>query len=146
MSPCSMSCMWSSLCNRGKISSSLVSMSYSKIIVNYRGCGALNIIEFPPSSTCVWITFIDIINAFHLGSPYPHSYHHIPYFLRVDVQHAFHIPLVHMVTNSFVIATWHAFLFFPSWCLFFSSQGDEKGHQEIHIYFNWYTTSDWETL
>jgi hypothetical protein len=134
MSPCSMSCTWSFLHNKGKISSSLVSMSYSKTIVNYKGCSAFNINEFPPSSTCAWIAFIDIIVAFHLGSPYPHSYHHISYPLCVDVQHAFHILLVHMATNSFDIATWHAFLFFPSWCFsrFCSSPKDSHLLQSIH--------------
>jgi len=129
-----MSCTWSSLHNRGKISSSLVSMSYSKTIIKYRGCGAFNIIEIPPSSTCAWIAFIDIIDAFHLGSPYLHSYHCISYPLCVDVQHAFHIPLINMAISSFDIATWHAFLLFPSWCFsrFCSPPRDSHLLQSIH--------------
>ncbi len=66
----------------------------------------------PLSSTWAWIPSIYIINAFHLGSPCPRSYHHIPYPLHDNVQHAFHIPLICMATNPSNIATWHAFLLF----------------------------------
>jgi hypothetical protein len=38
----------------------------------------------PPFLVCTWITSINIIDAFHLNLFHLHSYHHIPYVLRVD--------------------------------------------------------------
>ncbi len=66
----------------------------------------------PLSYTWAWIAFVYIIDAFHLGSRCPRSYHRIPYPLHGNVQHAFHIPLICMATNPSNIATQHAFLLF----------------------------------
>jgi hypothetical protein len=80
----------------------------------------LALLIFPLSLACAWIPAIKIINAFHLGFSHPCSYHHIPYPLHVNVQHALCIPsLTCMAIDPFNIATWHAFLFFPFWYLFF---------------------------
>ncbi len=36
----------------------------------------------PPYYTWTWVTFVDVIDVFHLGLLHPHSYHHIPYVLH----------------------------------------------------------------
>jgi hypothetical protein len=88
--------------------------------------------SFLLSSDWTWIASLDIINVFHLGLPHPHSYHHIPYVICVEVQHGLHIPLTRLAIDQFDITTWHVFLFFhsPFLVFFFSSQGGEKGHQK----------------
>jgi hypothetical protein len=71
-----------------------------------------------------------------LGLPCPCSYHHIPYALRVF--------LYLYAINPFDITTWHAFLFFLSWCLYFLSRGGEKSHQKTHTHFYQYITRNWK--
>jgi hypothetical protein len=53
----------------------------------------------PPPSTWTWIASLNIINTFHLGLSRPHSYHHIPYALYIEVQRVLHIPLAWLVSN-----------------------------------------------
>jgi hypothetical protein len=79
-------------------------------------------------STWTWIASLDIINVFHLGLARPRSYHHIPHVISIKVQCDLRIPLVWLVVDPSDITTWHAFLFFHSWCLSFLPWGGEKGH------------------
>jgi len=67
---------------------------------------------FPPFSTWTWIASIHIIDVFHLGLLHPHSYQHILYVLRVDVQWALHIPLSQLTSNPSDIVILHVFLIF----------------------------------
>jgi hypothetical protein len=98
------------------------------------------------SLTWTWIASIDIIDVFHLSLPCRHSYHHILYTLRVDVQWTLHIPLYRLTSNPFDVVVWHVFLLFPSWCLSFLSRGGEKGHQKIHVHLRQYMGGNWDTL
>jgi hypothetical protein len=41
--------------------------------------------SFLPFLAWTWIASLDIINVLHLALPCPHSYHHIPYVLCVEV-------------------------------------------------------------
>ncbi len=65
----------------------------------------------PPSSTWTWIESINIIDVFHLGLPCPHSYQHIMYTLRIDVQWILYIPLFQLTSNPFDIVTLHSFCY-----------------------------------
>ncbi len=89
---------------------------------------------FPPSSTWTWIAFVDIINVFHMGLSCPHSYHHIPYVCRVDIQWVLHIFLSQLTFDLFDVTTWQIFLLFLSSCLSFPLWGGEKTHQEIGVH------------
>jgi hypothetical protein len=55
-------------------------------------------------------------------------------------------PFSELTIDPSDITTWHVFLLFHSWCLSFSPQGGEKGHQETHACLCRYMTRDWETL
>jgi hypothetical protein len=54
---------------------------------------------FHPFLAWTWITSLNIIDAFHFGLSHPYSYHYIPYFFHVEVQHALCIPLVQLAIN-----------------------------------------------
>lgn len=100
---CLVSCMQSSLCNKGKISLSPINMFCSQTIISYKGCNASRIIRFPhPSYIWTQITSMDIINAFHLGLPHLSSYHCIRYALHVQCAL---LCLICMIINPFNIAT-----------------------------------------
>jgi len=73
----------------------------------------------PPSLAWMWIASLNIINVFHLALPHPHSYHHIPYALRLKVLWALRIPLAWLAIDPSNITTWHAFLLFYFCCLSF---------------------------
>jgi hypothetical protein len=50
-----------------------------------------------PFSTWTWIVSLDIINAFYLSLPRPHSYHHIPYVVTyVNVMESFIWIFIHV--------------------------------------------------
>jgi hypothetical protein len=102
----------------------------------------LSALSSSPHSAWTWIESLNIIDVFHLGLPCPCSYHHIPYVLRVKVQHALCIPLVRLAVRPFNITTWHAFLFFHSWCLSFLPQGGEKGDQKTCAHLRRYVAGD----
>lgn len=99
-----------------------------------------------PSLAQTWITSLYIIDAFHLGLPRPYSYHHIPYTLHVEVLCDLRIPLVQLVVNPSNLTTWHAFLFFHSWCSSCPPWDGEKGHQEMCTRLCQYMVGKWETL
>ncbi len=81
-----------------------------------------------------------------MGLPRPHSYQHILYALRVDVQWALHIPLFRLTSNPSNVVALHVFLLFLFWCLSFPPQGGEKGHQEICVCLHQYMGGNYETL
>jgi hypothetical protein len=82
----------------------------------------LTLLYFPPL-TWTWITSLDIVHAFHLSLPRPHSYHHIPYVICVKIQCVLYIPLTWLDVDPSKIVAWHAFLLFHSWYLSFFIMG-----------------------
>ncbi len=94
----SLSILQSSIQCREGFNTTPTFMHYSQVTIYLKGNETSNFAMptlpcSPPSSTWTWIASINIVDVFHLGLPCPHSYQHIMYTLRIDVQWAFYIPL-----------------------------------------------------
>jgi hypothetical protein len=104
------------------------------------------ILPCSPSLAWTWIASIDIIDVFHMGLSCLHSYHHISYARRVDIQWALHILLFQLTFDPFDVATWHVFFVIPFLLCPFFYGVVKKNHHEIGIHLCQYMGGDWETL
>jgi hypothetical protein len=107
---CSLFLLWSSIQCKGGLTWHQLSCIVHRQLIYLKGSVAPDFAMFFPSSTWTWIASIDIIDIFHLGLSRPHSYHHIPCVLQVDVQWALHIHLSLLMFNFFDVIIWHFFI------------------------------------